>query len=173
MIAGGTLCGVSMEYKLAKITPEFVVEVRTRPELIRDLFYAENSLQRSDFKKKTDIMHGDWRHLRKCALTFAQPGLQPVDFAAQDTWLSKAINGSGADSLDIDFGYGPVWALTPHRVAKIAKGLKAEAAALPADPSELDDDDDSVLFYSAEVDAIARFYGAAARQGRTVVGVVL
>jgi hypothetical protein len=164
---------MSMLYYLAKITPEFVVEVRARPELIRDLFFADDSSQRSDFKKKTDILDGNWLHLGRLASTFAQPGPKPVDFVAQDTWLSKAVNGSTADALALDFGYGPVWALAPHRVAEVAKGLKAEAAALPADPSELGDSDDSVLFYSAEVAAIARFYGAAARQGRAVVGVVL
>lgn len=127
-----------------------------RPELARGLFFADDSPQRSDFKK-TDIIDGNWLHLGQLASTFAQPGSQPVDFVAQETWLSKAVNGSGADALDIDFGYGPVWELTPHRVAEIAKGLKTEAAALPTDPSELDDSDDSVLFYAAEVAAIARF----------------
>ena len=163
---------MSMVYYLAKITPEFAVEVRARPELVRGLFYGNDSLQRSDFRKKTDIIDGNWLRLGRLASTFAQPGPQPVEFVAQDTWLSKAVNGSGADDLGIELGYGPVWALTPRRVAEIAKGLKAESAALPAEPSELDDDD-SMLLYGAAVYEIYRFYLAAARQGRTVVGVVL
>jgi hypothetical protein len=162
---------MSMLYYLAKITPEFAVEVRARPQLVRGLFHAGDSLQRSDFKRKTDIIDGNWLHLGRLASTCARPGLQPVDFVAQETWLSKAVNGSGADDLDIDFGYGPAWALMPHRVAEIAKGLKAESAALPAEPSEFDDDD-SMPFYTVEVYAIERFYRAAARQGRVVVGVV-
>ena len=164
---------MSMVYYLAKITPGFAVEVRASPELVRGLFYGNGSPQRSDFTKKTDIIDGNWLHLGRLASTCAQPGPQPVEFVAQDTWLSKAVNGTGADDLGIELGYGPVWALTPHRVAEIAKGLKAESAALPAEPSELDDDDDSKFLYGVAVYEIYRFYLAAARQGRTVVGAVL
>lgn len=161
-----------MVYYLAKITPEFAVEIRASPELVRGLFYGNDSPQRSDFKKKTDIIDGNWLRLGRLASTFARPGPQPVEFVAQDTWLSKAVNGSGADDLGIELGYGPAWALTPRRVAEIAKGLKAESAALPAEPSEFDDDD-SMFLYGAAVYEIYRFYLAAARQGRSVVGVVL
>jgi hypothetical protein len=163
---------MSMQYHLAKITPEFAAQVRARPELVRGLFHGNDSLQRNDFKKKTDIIDGNWLHLGRLASTCAQPGPQPVEFVAQDTWLSKAVNGSGADDLGIELGYGPAWALTPHRVAETAKGLKAESAALPAEPSEFDDDDDSMFLYGVAVYEIYRFYLAAARQGRTVVGVV-
>ncbi|GAA1030808.1 hypothetical protein GCM10009557_24110 [Virgisporangium ochraceum] len=159
---------MSMVYHLAKITPGFAVEVRARPELVRDLFYGDGALPRSDFKKKTDTIDGNWIHLGRLASTFAQP----VEFVAQDTWLSKAVNGSGADDLGVTLGYGPVWAATPHRVAEIAQGVRAESAALPAEPSAFDDDE-SAFFYGAEVYKIYRFYLAAARQGRTVVGAVL
>jgi hypothetical protein len=135
LVAGDALRDMSMLYYLAKITPEFAVEVRACPELVRGLFYGDHSLQRSDFEKKADIIDGNWLNLGRLASTLARPGQQPVEFVAQDTWLSKAVNGSGADDLGIELGYGPVWALTPHRVAEIAKGLKAESAALPAEPS--------------------------------------
>jgi hypothetical protein len=162
---------MSMWYCLAKITPDSLAAMWTQPELVGGLFFDDCPPVPGDFDKKADTQGDDWLMLSEVAEAYAAVRGTPAEFCSQATWLSKAVNGAGGEELDFAFTYGSAWALTPDRVAEVAQGLKAETAALQAAAADTaEEEDDPTPFYFTLVRAIAEFYGAAAEQGRAIVG---
>jgi hypothetical protein len=73
--------------------------------------------------------------------------------------LSKAAHGTG-EELPYEFCYGPGFVLDPAAVVRVAEGLAAEGWGADGAIGEVLDEDED----------LGRFYAAAAREGKAVIG---
>jgi hypothetical protein len=151
---------MSMSFNLAKLDPVSLAAVLEDPELLEDVFLGERPKLPGAFKVKADLYSEDWRGMKEVSDACARLGARPG--------LMDAVDGAGGRTLDVDLTYGAAWVLTAELVAAMAERLTAEREALRA--TQLTDDEDPRLVYGYLLDEMIQFYGAAAQQGRAVVG---
>ena len=162
-----------MWLNLAKISPELLVDVRARPDLLAAVFFGDDSeldgpavdggdhplLAKLD--PDDDIFGTDYRTLCAVAEAYAAVAGGSADVEDGESWLSKATHGAG-ELLDYEFCYGAAFVLDPVEVSAVAAGLAAEGW--------VEDDEDTLGAAFDDDENLGRFYAAATREGKAVVG---
>jgi hypothetical protein len=149
---------------LAKVSPELLAAIRVQPGLVEPLFFDPEeddptAAPPDGFDPASDTFGYDYRTLTMLAEAQAEESGDPAPFEDQDTWLCKAAHGTGTE-LPYEFCYGIGFVLEPADVVRVAEGLASEGWGEGGPIGEILDEDED----------LGRFYAAAAREGKAVIG---
>lgn len=142
-----------MWLNLAKLSPTQLEQVRGDPQLLDGIFFEDGEVP-DDFQEESDVFGTDYRTLSAIAEAME------IDLEDGESWLSRATGNGIGSELDFEFTYGDGFLLSPDDVKQIASGLAKEPWAEEA--GKVDDDEN--------LPGLLRFFAAAARQNRGIVG---
>jgi hypothetical protein len=158
---------MSMWLALAKVSPDTLESARTRPEILRAIFFGGS---RPAGMGDDDMYGTEYDIVDEIARQIAAEDHGSDDWKSSYPWLRRAIGdrlADGAEHLEFRFTYGRAFALPAAVVAQVAVGLAEEGWLSTAEANDPNSTAQQKYGYML---GVAPFYAAADRAGMAIVG---